>query len=491
MKNIFIALLTWCSIQAAWCQRNVQLTLEDAINLAQSESPDVKVAESQLTNSKWRNIAFDAGFKPQLRLDATLPSLNRQIDAINLPDGSVQFINRSFMNNNIGVSLFQQIRQTGGNFSVGTSLNRLDLFETESQNYSRSYLSTPISVSFNQPLFQFNRFDWDKKQNDLTFETQKKRYTENKELVAFNTMNNFFQLYVTNIQLENARKNLVYLDSLNTIAEGRFSVGRIAETEMLQVKLSAKNAKANVSALELNVQTQTEELRDFLGIKEEVTFDLTAPSNPPMYLVDKDIALQQALQNKSRTLEFRQRLLQAEREVAEAKQLSAPEITLQGTVGLTQTSNSLGDSYRNLLDQERVSLRLSVPIADWGLSKAQKEIAKSNLELEQLQVARDQTSFERDIAINVNQLELRRKQLTLQKEALDVAELRMDIAKKRYQIGKTDVLDLNVAIQEHRTSIGQYYNALWEVWRAHYQIRNLTLYDFVEQRGIVYEVDAD
>lgn len=487
MKNTFLLIISCCLLLSISAQQSVSLSLNEAIEVAQSDSPDAKVASSQLNNSKWRNVAFYAGFKPQLRFNATLPSLNRQIDAITLPDGSVQFINRSFMNNTVGISLFQQIRQTGGNITVGTGLNRLDLFKTESQNYSRSYLSTPISLSFNQPLFQFNRYSWDKKQNDLNYETQQKRYNENKELVAFNTMNYFFQLYVTNIQLANARKNLSYLDSLNTIAEGRYSVGRIAETEMLQVKLSAKNATADVSALELNVQIQTEVLRDHLGLKEEVVFNLESPSDPPAYEIDSKEALVHALANQSRTLQFRQRILQAERQVAEAKQSSSPELTLQGTVGLTQTASSLGDSYRNLLDQERVSLTLSVPIADWGLSKAQKEIAQSNLELEQLQVARDQTSLERDIIINVNQLELRRRQLNLQKEALEVAELRMDIAKKRYQIGKTDVLDLNVAIQEHRSAVQQYYNALWEAWRAHYQIRNLTLYDFVLDQSIIYE----
>lgn len=485
--NIYIfALMILGSCYTSHAQQNITADLDKIISTAQSGSPDALVAESRLVNSKWQNIAFYAGFKPQLRLNATLPDLTRSINRITLPDGSVDFRSQSFMNTSVGISLFQVIKKTGGTVSIGTNVNRLDQFESDLFPYQRSYLTNPVSLFIDQPLFAFNAYKWNQKSNDLQYESRQKQYTEQRETIAYDAVNNFFQLYVTGIQLENATRNQVYLDSLNIIAEGRFSVGRIAETEMLQVKLGSKNASARVSQLQLDRQIQTEVLRDFLGISEEVIFNLTPPEDPPMYLIDKDLAIFEATKNRSRTIEFRQRLLEADRAVEEARRDAGPSISLTGSLGLTGTNPSFNESYNGLLDQESVRLSLSVPIADWGLRKAQKEIAKSNLELEQLQVSLDQNNFEREITVNINQLDLKRRQLRLQKEALEVATLRLDIAKKRYQIGKTDVLDLNVAIQEHRSSIQQYYNALWNVWQAHYQIRNLTLYDFVEGGVIVY-----
>ena len=485
--NLYLfALIILGSCYTSQAQQNITADLDKIISTAQNSSPDALVAESRLVNSKWRNVAFYAGFKPQLRLNATLPDLNRSINRINLPDGTVEFRSQSFMNTNVGISLFQVIKKTGGSVSVGTNLNRLDQFESASNPYQKSYLSNPVSLFLDQPLFAFNAYKWDEKSNDLEYESQKKQYVEQREAIAFDAVNNFFNLYVTGIQLENAERNQVYLDSLNIIAEGRFSVGRIAETEMLQVKLGSKNASARVSQLQLNHQIQTEELRDFLGISEEVIFDLMAPADPPMYLIDKNLAVNEATKNRSRTIEFRQRLLEADRAVEEARRNAGPSVSLTGTLGLRGTSPSFSESYQGLLDQESVRLSISVPIADWGLTKAQKEIAKSNLELEQLQVSLDQNNFEREITVNINQLDLKRRQLKLQKEALGIATLRIDIAKKRYQIGKTDVQDLNIAIQEHRESIQQYYSALWSVWQAHYEIRNLTLYDFVANESIVY-----
>lgn len=485
--NIYLfALMILGFCYSSKAQQNITADLDKIIFTAQSGSPDALVAESRLVNSKWQNIAFYAGFKPQLRLNATLPDLTRSINRINQPDGTVDFRSQSFMNTSVGISLFQVIKKTGGSVSLGTDFNRLDQFESDINPYQRSYLTNPVSLFIDQPLFAFNAYKWDQKSNDLQYESRKKEYVEQRETIAFDAVNSFFQLYVTGIELENAERNQVYLDSLNIIAVGRFSVGRIAETEMLQVKLGSKNANARVSQLQLNHQIQTEELRDFLGISEEVIFNLTAPADPPMYLIDKELAINEATKNRSRTIEFRRRLLEADRAVEEARRGAGPSVSLTGSLGLTGTNPSFSESYQGLLDQESVRLSLSVPLADWGLRKAQKEIAKSNLELEQLQVSLDQNNFEREITVNINQLELKRRQLRLQKESLEIATLRLDIAKKRYQIGKTDVLDLNVAIQEHRSSIQLYYGALWNVWQAHYQIRNLTLYDFVESSVIGY-----
>ena len=47
-----------------------------------------------------------------------------------------------------------------------------------------------------------------------------------------------------------------------------------------------------------------------------------------------------------------------------------------------------------------------------------------------------------------------------------------------FNIGKVDVTNLNIAIQEEQGAQQAYYTTLWDLWRAHYTIRNLTLYDF-------------
>lgn len=468
-------------------QAVISTDLNEVINTAITESPSQLLAKTRLSNEYWQYVGFNSTFKPQLSVTATIPNLTRRIDAIPLPDGSEAFVNRSFMNNSVGLQLTQIVPQTGGNIFVSSSLNRIDLFDTESQDYSKSFLSTPISIGFNQPVFQFNRFKWLQKITDLEYEISKKRFVEENEEIIYDAVNQYFDLYITKLNLEQAKRNQTYLDSLANTSDGRYGVGRISETEMLQVELGAKNANALVNSLELDVQNKNESLRNFLGIKQEVQFELSPPNDIPEYDISLATALAEATRNRSRTADFRLRLLEAQMNLDETEKSNGLSLTINGTFGLTKSGDNYRDVYRDLLDQESITLSLRIPIADWGRRQAQREIAKSNLELEELQIEQDQINFEREITVNVDQFTLKRKQLLLAREALDIAIKRLDIAKKRYQIGKIDVTNLNIAIQEHDQAREGYFNALWSLRRAHHEIRLLTLYDFVTDSSIIAE----
>lgn len=480
IKYIKLSLL-FCfliSIKLVNAQETISASIQEIINTAQDESPDHLLAKTRQNNAYWQYVSNESFFKPQLGLNATIPQINRSISAITLPSGQQSFVNQSFMSNNIGLNLSQVVQATGGTIFVSSSLERLDLFNTDSQNASSSYLSAPIGIGFDQPLFAINNFKWNRKLSKINYEASKKRFVEERERIAFNAVNNFFDLYITKLNVDEARQNKVYLDSISTNAQGRFSVGRISETDLLQIQLSAKNADGTLRRLELEEQNKSENLRNFLGIQDAVEFNLSTPNSITLYEIDKEKALKFAYENRSRTEEFRLQLLNAERNLESAIKENGPSLRLNGSFGLTQSGNQFSDAYTNLLDRERISLTIDLPLADFGRRKAQKEIAKSNLELIQLQQKVDLVNFEREILVNLEQFELRRDQLNLSTDALSIADKRLDIAKKRFNIGKIDVTNLNIAIQEQQNAQQQYYSSLWSLWQAHYTIRNLTLFDF-------------
>ncbi|MEM9546669.1 MAG: TolC family protein [Bacteroidota bacterium] len=467
---------------STYSQDVISANINEIIATAQSDSPDFLLAKTRQNNAYWIYVGAKSIFKPQLNLSATLPSFDRSISAITLPDGTRSFVNSSFMTNSVGVSLNQIISATGGSITVGTDLQRLDDFG--SSGTPANYLSSPVSIRFEQPIFRLNPYKWDKKEAEINYEASKKRYVEDRERIAFDAVNNFFDLYISKINLQESIRNSEYLDSLAVNAEGRFGVGRISETELLQIQLTAKNAKGTVARNRLNVQNKIEVLRDFLGIQKQVDFDLATPQTLTLFEIDKDKAVEYANKNRSVTEDFRLRLLTAERQMESAEKNNGPSLQLRGSFGLTQSSETIGGAYQNLLDREQVSLSIDIPLADFGRRRAQEEIAKSNLELTVLQLQQDRVSFEREILVNVEQFKLKRDQLTLSEEALAIAKKRVDIAKKRFDIGKIDVTNLNIAIQEELSAQQSYYSTLWDFWRAHYTIRNLTLYDFEKDQPL-------
>jgi outer membrane protein len=483
----FFITLPW--LLAAQRMDTVPLNLIQAVELAHSDAPDVAIARTMYSNQYWRYQSFLANYRPAINFGATLPNLNRSIQAITLPDGRDAFISRSLMSNGAGISLQQGVAATGGRIFARSNIERIDIFRTGDKPGFVSYLSTPISFGFEQPIFGFNRLKWERRTEPLRFEESKKRYSEQLADNAYRATELFFEVLMAQINLEAARKDKIDADTLLVISRGRFEVGRIALDELLQIELSAMNAEAAIAQHSLTMQTQTERLRDFLGIRSAVVFQLIAPSDIPVFQIDGHKALLQARLNRGDALAFERRLTEAQMDVAQARAERGINMNLFGSFGLSQTGPDLESAYTRPLDQEQVVLGINIPIADWGRARANLEIARSNQELVQMQVAQDRINFEREVLIRVQQFDLVRRQVQLAMQAHDVSKRRLEMSRNRYLIGKILITDLNLALREEAEARRGYIAALRNFWLAYYDLRRLTLYDFETDRSLTETPD--
>ncbi len=461
------------------------LDLKGTINLAQSDAPDVLIAKTAFKNDYWRYQSFLADYRPQIVLEATLPNINRAIDAIDLPDGTVNFLERSFMNNSLEVSLQQGITATGGRIFAGTGIERIDIFPNDFTDKQVSYLSNPFFLGVFQPLFGFNNLKWDKKIRPMVFDEANKAYSEDMEAVAYQAANLFFDVLFAQLNLSAAKRDKINADTLYAISKGRFDVGRIAETELLQIELNVMQANTDLAANQLNLQTSTEELRNFLGIQQVVAFKLVPPDDLPVINIDGQTALQYAKANRSDMIALNRRLEERKMDIAEAKANNRPSLNLSLSFGLSQTSKEVSDAYRDLLDQQRVTLGLQMPIADWGKARSRLKIAESNAELTSLEVSQERVNFEREVLVKVQQFDLVRNQVNLAFRSYEVAQKRLNLTRSRYRIGKIQVTDFNIAIQEEAAGRRNYIQALRNYWLAYYTLRQLTLFDFENNQPLV------
>lgn len=483
----FFVALPW--LLSAQRVDTIPLNLLQAIELAHSDAPDVAIARTLYSNQYWRYQSFLANYRPAINFGATLPNLNRSIQAITLPDGRDAFVSRSLMSNGAGISLQQEVAATGGRIFARTNIERIDIFRTGDKPGFVSYLSTPISFGFEQPIFGFNRLKWERRTEPLRFEESKKRYSEQLAGNAYRATEFFFEVLMAQFNLEAARKDKIDADTLLAISRGRFEVGRIALDELLQIELSAMNAEAAIAQHSLTMQTQTERLRDFLGIRSAVVFQLITPSDIPIFQIDGHKALMQARLNRGDALAFERRLTEAQMEVAQARAERGISMNLFGSFGLSQTGPDLEAAYNRPLDQEQVVLGINIPIADWGRARANLEIARSNKELVEMQVAQDRINFEREVLIRVQQFDLVRRQVQLAMQAHDISKRRLEMSRNRYLIGKILITDLNLALREEAEARRGYVAALRNFWLAYYDLRRLTLYDFETDRSLTETPD--
>ncbi|NEQ55809.1 MAG: hypothetical protein F6K11_37870 [Leptolyngbya sp. SIO3F4] len=71
-------------------------TLQEVIELAKQNSIGARQAENRKENRYWQYNLFLSNYRPQIFLNGQLPDFNRTISPITLPDGSEQFVARSF-----------------------------------------------------------------------------------------------------------------------------------------------------------------------------------------------------------------------------------------------------------------------------------------------------------------------------------------------------------------------------------------------------------
>ena len=467
----------------------IRMDMKQLIELAKSESPEILLAEIKFSNSYWRHQSYLADLRPQIAFRGNLPLINRTIEPIILPDGSEDFRSRSFMNNNASISLSQLVPGTGGTVFLSTGLSRIDLFGGSGINTTTSWLSTPVSLGFSQPLFRYNPWNWAAQIEPLRIKEAERQYSEELEAISYRAVNLFFDVITAQLNLQAATVDAANADTLYQLSLGRYELGRIAETDLLQMELNLRNAEAQIAQSRISLNIAMDRLRDFLGIESEVFFDFLLPEDVPDIMPEPDFALEQAQLHRSRVLSFQRQLLESQSEVDRAKGSTGLDLQISGSVGFSQTSDDFAGAYRNLIDQEQLSVGISFPIADWGKTRARREIARAQLELTEMTIRQESINFEREILIKVQQYQQVKQQVDLSRKSMEITDKRLEITTNRYLIGKIGTLDLNLALGERESARRAYIQALRSFWQTHYEIRGLTMYDFVERRSLVVSPD--
>ena len=200
-------------------------------------------------------------------------------------------------------------------------------------------------------------------------------------------------------------------------------------------------------------------------------------------------ALTEAKKNTSTALEFQERLLSAESNLKRAKMDGRFDADLYLEYGLTQSTSELSGIYKNPDDQQKLNLGISVPILDWGKARGQINVAESNYELEQTAVEQEVIDFEQNIFLNVMEFNMQKDQLYIAAKADTVAQKRYDVTQKRYLIGQAvSILDLNNAQIDNDTEKQGYYAALRKYWLIYFQLRKMTLYDFIDNKMLIFDI---
>ena len=450
------------------------LSLKEAIALARDQSQSSLLAETQKENQYWQWRTFKANYLPNLSVNGTLPDFNRSFTPVTQPDGTTEFQPVAVNNSNVQLSISQAVGLTGGRVFASSRVNRFDDFDNDVTRFSGS----PFFIGLIQPIFGFNRLRWDKQIEPLLYDESLKSYVEDMEAISVETTDLFFDMLLAQINLDMAQKNVTSNDTIFNIGRGRYSLGKIAENDLLQLELNLLNSNQEVSQATLDMETAQLRLLTFIGLPGEQRVELAMPEDIPQFLIDEALALAEGRKNRQQAVAFKRRRLQAARDVAEARGNNGLNADLFATFGLSSRGDDLGDVYMDPEDQQQLRIGFDIPILDWGRQKSIVKTAEANQKLVDYTVAQDEINFDQEILTLVRQFEVLRQQQEVTEKADDIGQRKYEISKNRYLIGKISITDLNLALQDKDLARRNHIQSLRDFWTTYYRIRMLTLYDF-------------
>ena len=271
------------------------------------------------------------------------------------------------------------------------------------------------------------------------------------------------------------------------IAQARFKIGQMSRVDLLQMQNSRLTAESSLTDAQMSLDSRTFQLRSFLGFGENTVLVPTIPDSisDEVPLLNYQQVLDLALENNSFTQNIQRRMLEASENVSQAK-ADRWDIKLFASVGWAGYGNKFAKAFdnHNWGPNQIVSLGLSVPILDWGKRKGKVRVAESNQQVVNSQIEKEKLDFMQNIFLCVQNFNHQPKQLQLAKEVDSIARSRYNTTVEAFIQGKMDILNLNDSQTSKDSARRNYIEQMYLLWSYYYQIRGLTLFDFIANRPL-------
>ena len=459
------------------------LTLEQTIDLATDSALEAFKNENLYLSGYWEYRSYRANRLPSVTLDLTPANYNRGFVSRYDSETDMDFygLQRSYSASG-ALTIQQNLDILGGTF----------LYLRYMGDYaSNQFSAVPVSIGYQQDLLGYNPFKWEKKIEPLKYEKVKKEFLYNTEQIAEQATSYFFALAMAQADYDLAVKNKLAADTLYAIGQRKFEITSITNDELYTLELEKVNAYNTLRSAELELKRAMFSLVTYLNLDPDTELRLTLPTRTHAYQLTAEEALLMARENNPTYLQTRQDILEAERDLDKTRRESMFQASFSASVGFNQAASNFRDAYRDPLRQDMVALSISIPILDWGVRKGKYRMAKNNLSVIEISSRQSEVAVEQSVVMAVNDFNLQQELILSAEYALELAESAYAKTMTRFIEGNTDMNTLTLASNRKDEANKNYISALENYWLSYYQIRRLTLYDFVKGLSISHEFDQE
>ena len=222
----------------------LSLSLERTIALAADSSLEAFRTKNMYLAGYWQYRTYKADRLPSLTLNLTpaqyYRDITRRYDSQN--DVDVYKKQQSFYASG-NVEIKQNFDLLGGTFYLDSDLGYMRNFGNDDNPANNQFTTVPIRLGYQQSLFGYNPFRWERKIEPLKYEKVKKELLYNIEQISEQATTYFFALAMAQAEYDLAKENVASTDTLYRTGQERHKIASINKAELLTLKLDAVNAR--------------------------------------------------------------------------------------------------------------------------------------------------------------------------------------------------------------------------------------------------------
>jgi outer membrane protein len=468
----FLILLFLLSTAPLFSQQG--LTLEQALSIAESNSPAMKRTRLGLIRSQENLNAQNAALKSQFSLSVN-PIAYSQLRSFN---DLISKWNSVKTTESYGLfTISQPVLLTDARISLVNRFGYRDSYSEYSNTTTKGF-SNNLALNLDQPLFTYNRTKLQLKELELALENSKISYAVQLLSLERQVTQAFYYVYQQQQSLDIANQAFQNMQQSHEIIKNKVDAGISAREEMFQAELNLATTKSDYENKQVELENAKDQFKLLIGMS--LFDDLIVLPNISVDTVQVDIsfAIDQGLANR---MELRQREIDIESSrfnLIQTKALNEFRGSLGLSVGLFGDNEKFADIYSNPTDNEEVSLSLTIPLWDWGERKSRIKAAEATIESANISLGEEKN----DIILSIRQVYRNlinlRNQIGIARQNVTNAQLTYDLNLERYRNGDLTGMDLNLFQEQLSQKQLSYTNSLISYKLELLNLKIQTLYDF-------------
>jgi outer membrane protein len=456
------------------------LTVDQAIKIAETNSPTMKQTRLSLVRSQENLNAQNAALKSNFSLTLNPIGYNQTRDFNEL----ISDWNSVKTTESYGLfTISQPVVWTDARVSITNRFGYRNSF-SEYANTTTKGFTNNLSISLDQPLFTYNRVKLQLKELQLALENAQLNYAIQLLNIEKQVTQAFYYVYQQQQSLDIANQAYDNMKKSYDVSRNKVDAGLAAREEIYQAELNLASAKSDFENAQVSFENAKDDFKLLIGMS--LFDDIIVLPNIAVDTVGVDIAfaIDQGLSNR---MELRQQQINIEIsqfDLIQTKAINEFKGSLALSFGLFGDNEKFNDIYANPTNNQAVALQLTIPLWDWGEKKSRIKATEASIESNKISLEDEQNNIVisirkvyRNLLNLLNQIEIAKKNVTN-------AQLTYDLNLERYKNGDLTGMDLNIFQNQLSQKQLTYTNSLISYKIELLNLKIQTLYDFEKKQSV-------